>query len=313
MPPLELGRGRLLLDLGFREREGLIASYLIPGPEGWTLIETGPSSCRAELDRGLAAAGVSPSEVRRILVSHIHLDHAGALGTLARQFPTAELGVHCEGVPHLVDPSRLVSSARRAWGEAADALWGPVEPVPPARLRPLSGGERFQVEGGELEVIATPGHAKHHLSFFDAPRGALLTGDSAGVALPGSGRARPAIPAPDLDFELLFESLRQMAARNPRELDYTHFGPVPGGKELLDAYRISVEAWRRVALEIALVQPEVPAVAAALRRHEEEVAARLGGGTGVEDRAELVSGYELAAQGLLRYFRTRGLLGEGGP
>ncbi|MCI4346037.1 MAG: MBL fold metallo-hydrolase [Thermoplasmata archaeon] len=313
MPLLELGRGRLLLDLGFREKEGLIAAYLLPGPEGWTLVETGPSSCRGELERGLGAAGIAANEVRRILVSHIHLDHAGALGSLASTFPSAELGVHRAGVPHVVDPARLVASARRAWGEAADRLWGPVEPVPAERIHALDGGERFRVEGGELEVIATPGHARHHLSFFDAPRGALLTGASAGGALAGSTRARPAIPPPDLDLELLFESLERMAARAPRELDYTHFGPVPGGAELLRAYRTSVEEWRRVALAAAQLRPEVPFVAQALREHEERLAPHRGNSTDLEARTELVSSCELAAQGLLRYFETRGLLVDGGP
>jgi glyoxylase-like metal-dependent hydrolase (beta-lactamase superfamily II) len=313
MPAAELGRGRLLLDLGFRGKEGLIASYLLPGPEGWTMVETGPSSCIPALERGLSASGIAPLEVRRILLSHIHLDHAGAVGSLARSFPRAEIGVHPSGIPHLVDPSRLVASARRAWGEASDTLWGAIEPVPRGKLLALGGGERFPVDGGELEVIATPGHARHHLSFFDAPRGALLTGDSAGVALPGSARARPALPPPDLDLELLFASLERMAERAPRELDYTHFGPVPGGRELLAGYRSCVEEWRSVALEAAQRDPAVPAVAEALRQHEESAAERLGERAGVEQKAELISGCELAAQGLLRYFRTHGMLAEGGP
>ncbi|HEV2449574.1 MAG TPA: MBL fold metallo-hydrolase [Thermoplasmata archaeon] len=306
----ELGRGRLLLDLQFRSRDELVAAYLIPGPDGWTVVETGPTTCLDSLLAGLGAAGIEPERVARVLVTHIHLDHAGGLGATAGRLPRAELGAHRAGVRHLVDPSRLIESARRAWGAAADPLWGTVVPVPGDRLRPLDGGERFAVNGGELEVIATPGHARHHLSFFDAPRRAMITGDSAGVFLPGSSTARPAIPPPDLDLGQLFESLRAMGERRPSELDYTHFGPVPGGAALLEEYRRSVERWAAVALEAAQTEPSVAHVAGALRAAEMERISSSGSAPTAE-RQELISGVELAAQGLLRYFQSHGELPSG--
>jgi glyoxylase-like metal-dependent hydrolase (beta-lactamase superfamily II) len=307
----ELDRGRLLLDLRFRGQEQLVAAYLLPGADGWTVVETGPTTCLEELLAGLSEAGIAPEEVARVLVTHIHLDHAGGLGAVAARLPRARLGAHASALRHLLDPSRLIESARRAWGAAADPLWGAVLPVPGDRLDSLNGGERFAVDGGELEVLATPGHARHHLSFFDVPRRAMITGDSAGVFLPGTRGARPAIPPPDLDLGLLFDSLRAMAEREPTELDYTHFGPVAGGAKLLADYRRTVERWSAIALEAAKADPSVTHVAAALRAAEQELSAGLGEPPSRPSRQDLVSGSELAAQGLLRYFATRGELPSG--
>lgn len=298
----ELGEDRFLLDLSFRETEGLIASYLLPLPDGWGIVETGPTSCRERLLAGLARAGVAPGEVRRVFVTHIHLDHAGGLGALAGELPNARFYAHRVGVPHLLDPARLAASARRAWGPAADALWGALRPVPPDRLTPLDGGEQFPLRRGRLEVLATPGHAPHHLAFFDSARAALMAGDAAGVRLPGAARARPAVPPPDTDLEKLFDSLARMEALHPTEILYTHFGPAPASAAAFEEYRDDLRAWKEVVLRAARERPEIDFIADRLRAFE---AGRAGAGP---DRATLVSGYDLAAQGLLRYLRTHGEL-----
>ncbi|HTT25702.1 MAG TPA: MBL fold metallo-hydrolase, partial [Thermoplasmata archaeon] len=264
----EIGDGRLLIDLGFRDRDGLIASYLIPGPDGWTLVETGPGSCREALLAGVRRAGVDPSEVSRIFVTHIHLDHSGGLGVAAEAFPRAQLYAHAEGVPHLIDPARLIVSARRAWGAAADPLWGPIAPVPAGRLHALTGGEEFPVAGGILRVLATPGHARHHLSFLDTGPRNLLTGDSAGIRLPGDDSARPAVPPPDLDLDLLVQSLDAMVAAGPRAILYAHYGPFPDATRDLKVYRGRVDEWCEVARVAALQDPRPAAIGAALRAHE---------------------------------------------
>ena len=305
---VDLGRERRLLDLDFRDTEGLIAAYLLPQDDGWSLIETGPASCRAALVRGLEVAGVSPKEVRRVFVTHIHLDHAGGMGALLDALPSATFYAHELGVPHLVDPTRLIASARRAWGPASDRLWGPIAPVPAPRIVPLRGGETFALHGGRLEVLATPGHARHHLAFFDSALRGLFTGDGAGVRLEGSPYLRPAVPPPDLDLALLFASLDAMRATNPAHVLLSHFGPTPDGASDLVRYRTIVERWRDVALEAAREQPEVAHVTERLRALDRN-------STAVDsppERVSLVSGYELAAQGFLRYFETQGLVPRGG-
>jgi glyoxylase-like metal-dependent hydrolase (beta-lactamase superfamily II) len=302
---LDLGRGRVLVDLDFRDTEGLVAAYLLPEPDGWALVETGPSTCREALLRGVAAAGVEARDVRDILVTHIHLDHAGGLGAVADDFPHARLHAHEVAVPHLVDPTRLIAGARRAWGEASDQLWGTVVPTPAPRLHALRGGETLPLRGGELRALATPGHAKHHLAFFDTGIRAILAGDGAGVRLEDSATIRPAVPPPDLDLEQLFASLEAMRRTEPKAVLLSHFGPTPHGAEDLVAYRATVERWRDVALSAARENPEPSYVAGRLRELDR---ASPSGAAG--DPASLVSGYDLAAQGLLRYFRTHGELGE---
>jgi glyoxylase-like metal-dependent hydrolase (beta-lactamase superfamily II) len=307
---LELGQGRLLLDLDFRDTEGLVASYLLPEEEGWTLIETGPSTCREALLAGIDRAGVARDEVRHVLVTHIHLDHAGGVGALTEALPRATFYAHELGVPHLIDPTKLVASARRAWGAAADPLWGPILPVPSPRIVALHGGERFPLRGGELSVLATPGHAKHHLAFFDSGLRGVFTGDGAGVRLERSSRVRPAVPPPDLDLEQLFSSVEAMRRLDPALVLYSHFGPSPEGARDLDRYRAIVEEWRDVALAAARETPEVDHVTERLRAHDlgAAVAARAMN----DDRSTLVSGYELAARGFLRYFETHGMLAAQG-
>jgi glyoxylase-like metal-dependent hydrolase (beta-lactamase superfamily II) len=301
----ELGADRFQIDLDFRDVEGLIASYVVPGPDGWTIIETGPTTCREHLAEGIAAAGIDREEVDRILVTHIHLDHAGGVGAAAELFPSATVYVHREGLAHLLDPSKLVASARRAWGPAADSLWGTILPVPSDRVVALSGGEDLRLKGGNLHVVNTPGHAKHHLAFFDEATHSLFTGDAAGVHLSGTDRVRPALPPPDLDIEALLDSVDRMRKLNPERLLYTHFGPRDGGVAVLSQYPPLVLRWRDAALEAAREDPSIDHVALALQKSDDQA-----GLSPLESdhRPDLISGTSMAAQGLLRYFRTRGLI-----
>jgi glyoxylase-like metal-dependent hydrolase (beta-lactamase superfamily II) len=303
---LELGQGRQLLDLDFRDTEGLVAAYLLPEAEGWTLVETGPSTCREALLAGVARAGVAPEEVLHVFVTHIHLDHAGGMGAVVDAFPKATFYAHELGVPHMVDPTRLVASARRAWGAASDVLWGPIPPVPAARIVALRGGERFPLAPGELQVLATPGHARHHLAFFDTALRGVFSGDGAGVRLEHSSHLRPAVPPPDLDLDDLFTSLDVMRRTDPKLVLFSHFGPSPDGAADLVRYRTIVEQWRDVALAAARERPDPEYITERLRTYDASAAAA----SDATERESIISGYELAARGFLRYFETHGLLGR---
>jgi glyoxylase-like metal-dependent hydrolase (beta-lactamase superfamily II) len=192
-------------------------------------------------------------------------------------------------------------------------LWGPVVPAPAPRTVPLAGGERFPLRDGWLEAVDTPGHARHHLAFLDSGLGAVLSGDAAGVRLETSWRARPALPPPDVDLEALFSSLERLRRAEPRRILYSHFGPREDAGAALVEHARAVAGWRDTALAAARQDASVAHVAAALRAHEEAEAARAGYGPARVDAGDLISGYDLAAQGLLRYLRARGELPPEAP
>jgi glyoxylase-like metal-dependent hydrolase (beta-lactamase superfamily II) len=187
---------------------------------GGAIVDPGPES-RIEALR----AGVS-QEPRALLLTHIHLDHAGATGALVERFPELEVWVHARGAPHLVDPTKLLASAERIYGDQMGPLWGGVLPVPERSLRVLQGGETVKVAGRRLEVEYTPGHASHHVVYFDDSDGTAYVGDVAGVRIPPSDFVRAPTPPPDIDVEAWQRSIDLVAARRPACLALTHFGDV---------------------------------------------------------------------------------------
>jgi glyoxylase-like metal-dependent hydrolase (beta-lactamase superfamily II) len=199
------------IDVLHQGTPGAIAAF--HGPD-W-LLDPGPESCHQTLLAGLPD-GFEP---RRILLTHIHFDHAGATGRLLERWPEAEVWVHERGAPHMVDPERLVSSARRLYGEKFDTLWGEVVPIAEDRIRVLRGGER--IDGWRVEY--TPGHASHHVCFLHEDSGTAFCGDVAGVRI-GRGPALPPTPPPDIDVELWQTSIQTVRAWQPSELAITHFG-----------------------------------------------------------------------------------------
>jgi glyoxylase-like metal-dependent hydrolase (beta-lactamase superfamily II) len=181
------------------------------------LIDPGPSSCIETLLAGLGD-GFTP---RALLLTHIHLDHAGASGTLMRRWPELEVYVHERGAPHMIDPSRLIASATQLYKERMGVLWGEFVPVPEERLRVLKGGERLF--GDRFEVAYTPGHAKHHVSYLDHADGTAYVGDVGGVRIRCTAPAIPPTPPPDIDLPAWHRSLELIANWSPRQLAMTHF------------------------------------------------------------------------------------------
>ena len=220
-----LAAGVSYLDLNFLGVPRVIATAVLHDRGGVALIDPGPSTTLAALKAGLGAAGIALADVRALVLTHIHLDHAGASGTLVRENPRLRVYVHERGAPHLVNPEKLLASAARLYGDDMDRLWGEVLPVPETALIVLKGEERIQAGGRDLEVAYTPGHASHHVSFFNADTGIAFVGDTAGVRLNPGGYVMPATPPPDVDLDQWRTSLDRIGRWRPETLFITHFGP----------------------------------------------------------------------------------------
>jgi glyoxylase-like metal-dependent hydrolase (beta-lactamase superfamily II) len=204
------------IDLEFAGREHAIGVYLVATDDGPALFDCGPASTLPALEAGIAANGLELSDLRHLLLSHIHLDHAGAAGSILRRHPALTVWVSEIGAPHLFDPSRLERSARRLYGDLFDPLWGELAPVPRANVRIAAGN----VLG--WEAFPTQGHASHHVSYFRD--GTLLAGDAAGVRMPGAAYVVPVSPPPDVDVEAWHATADAIRARSPERLALIHFG-----------------------------------------------------------------------------------------
>jgi glyoxylase-like metal-dependent hydrolase (beta-lactamase superfamily II) len=205
------------------------------------LVDPGPTS---RLDSLLDA--LDDEQPRALLLTHIHLDHAGATGSLVERWPDLEVYVHERGAPHLVEPDRLLESARRLYGEDMDRLWGDVVPVPERNLNVLTGGEK--VLGGRFEVAYTPGHASHHVSYLHAD-GTAFAGDAAGVRITPDSLTIPPTPPPDIDLEAWHESIERIRAWRPKQLAITHFGANEDVDAQLDEVGRRLDAWAERARE----------------------------------------------------------------
>jgi glyoxylase-like metal-dependent hydrolase (beta-lactamase superfamily II) len=224
------------IDLRHQATERVVGVYVVDTEEGPTLFDCGPASCIAELESGLAERGLALSDIRNLLLSHIHLDHAGAAGSLVRRHPGLQVHVSPVGAPHLIDPRRLEASARRLYGDAFDPLWGELEPVPEENIHPV--GDR--VVG--LEAFPTPGHASHHVSYLGG-NGTLYAGDAAGVRIQPGAHVLPVTPPPDIDAEGWMHSLDEMERRRPERLALIHFGVADDPAEHLARTRERLQLW----------------------------------------------------------------------
>ena len=220
-----LAPGLSWIDLRFLGRRHAIATAVVSG-DTLALVDPGPTSCLETLELGLQAQGLRLSDVTQLLLTHIHLDHAGATGTIVRRYPRVQVFVHERGAAHMIDPAKLLASAARLYGDQMDRLWGEFAPVPSDRLVVLRGGERIEAGGRTFEVMDTPGHASHHVSYFDRASGVAFVGDTAGVCVDG-GYVLPPTPPPDIDIEAWQESVARIEAWSPQTLFLTHFGAAP--------------------------------------------------------------------------------------
>jgi glyoxylase-like metal-dependent hydrolase (beta-lactamase superfamily II) len=220
-----LASGISFLDLRFLGHRRIIACGVLHGFGGVALIDPGPSTTLPVLRHELESAGLSTADVDTILLTHIHLDHAGATGTLVLENPRVRVYVHANGAQHLAAPEKLIASATRLYGDQMDRLWGEIRPVPQTAIVALNGGEIITVGGRSLRVAYTPGHASHHVSYFSEDAGIAFVGDTAGIRLTPSGYIVPPTPPPDIDLDSWRESLARIESWNSQTLFVTHFGP----------------------------------------------------------------------------------------
>jgi glyoxylase-like metal-dependent hydrolase (beta-lactamase superfamily II) len=243
----EIASGVLEIDTLLGGWERVTAGYLVEGAET-ALVETGSQTSVGALLAALDVVGVAPDDLAHIVVTHIHLDHAGGVGDVARAFPKATVHVHEKGARHLVDPTRLVDSAARVYGDLLDSLYGRLTPTDAARVHVLEDGEELVLGPDRtLTTIDSPGHAKHHLGLHDSRTGLLFVGDAVGVRLPDAGVLRPATPPPDFDLDQALDSIARFAARRPTGIALAHYGLVPDAESILDEATDILTRWAEVA------------------------------------------------------------------
>ena len=301
----EIAPGILQLDTLLGGMDRLTDGFLVVGPQP-ALVETGSQTSATTVRDALAERGIGPGDLRWIIVTHIHLDHAGAVGDLAAAFPRATVVVHEKGARHLVDPTRLVDSAARVYGPLLDSLYGRMRPVPQERLIAAGDGYRVDVGGGRsLVMVDSPGHAKHHHAVLDEHTGTLLVGDAVGVKLPDVGELRPATPPPDFDLEQATASLRRFSALRPERVVLTHYGLVPDAQTTLSEAEEVLHRWVDVAERTvaqaadADVDDVTAALADAFATPRENLDAE------ALKKFEVLNGVHSNATGIMRYLSRR--------
>ncbi len=240
---IDLGHGIFQIDTKMAGYQGITAGYLIRSSRP-CLVETGTSTSAPVVRAALAALGIGAGDLATVVVTHIHLDHAGGVGDIAAAYPAAQVVVHEKGARHLVDPSRLMASARMVYGDALDVLFGSLAATPADRLRTLDDvGEIDLGDGRRLTSYYSPGHARHHVGLLDSLSGDLYVGDAAGVYIPETGDLRPATPPPDFDLGVALGSLEKFADLRPERLLFSHYGPVSDVPATLERSAAEIRVW----------------------------------------------------------------------
>lgn len=303
MPPLAAGLD--YVDLNFLGRPEIIATAILHGTAGVALVDPGPSTTLGNLTTALTRKGIRFEDVRQILITHIHLDHAGATGSILAKFPHIEVVVHQRGAPHLADPAKLLASAGRLYQNDMDRLWGEVRAVDKTRLTVIAGGERVIAAGRALETTYTPGHASHHVSYFDPASRVAFVGDTAGICRGVSTYVMPPTPPPDIDVEAWQHSGEKILAWDPDTLFLTHFGPRHGARQHLRSMFENIATWsaivKRLLADSAIDDDE------RLRRFVDEAMLDIKRRVGETQANDYVraGGLNYSYQGLARYWRKK--------
>ena len=301
-----LASGIDYIDVQFLGYPNIIATAVLHGSSGVALVDPGPSTSLDTLLASLRKKGIELRDIRQVFLTHIHLDHGGATGTLLKRNTDIEVFVHERGAPHLVDPEKLVASAGRLYGQDMDRLWGEILPVPADALRVLHGGERVVASGRTLEVAYTPGHASHHVSYFESSSGIAFVGDTAGICRGSGVYVMPAAPPPDIDLELWRESEARILGWSPNTLFLTHFGPFQGARTHFQQMMDRTAEWsrtvRRLLAEERLTDEQRQ------QRFVEDATLELRRVVGATEAELYITAGSLhySYQGLARYWRKKG-------
>lgn len=294
----------ILIDTHYQRTPEAIGVYLLLGDRP-ALIEAGPASTIDAVLGGMREAGFSPADLQAVAVTHIHLDHAGGAGMLVRRLPHLDVYVHPIGAPHLIDPTRLLASAARLYGDALPRLFGEVVPIPAERVHIVGNGDVLSLGSRRLVAVETPGHARHHHAFWDPSSRDLFSGDAAGVALPGSRYVRAPTPPPELDVAAWEQSLARMRALGARRLLVTHFGPHEWVDELLQQLAERLHEMVNAVRQSLAAGLDEPAITARLRDEAiAEIERR--DGPGRSARHEVIMPIRLNVMGLIRYIEKSG-------
>jgi glyoxylase-like metal-dependent hydrolase (beta-lactamase superfamily II) len=295
--------GVVRVDLRWMGMAKQVASYLVSDGGELAVVDCGPGSTLAALLDGVRAAGYDPAAITHLLLTHVHLDHAGAAGALLRAAPRARVYVHPRGARHLAEPSRLLTSAARIYGERMDALWGTMLPVPQERMSVLHGGGEVRVGRRRLRALDTPGHAVHHHAYHDPEAGLLFSGDAGGIRLDGTPYVRPPTPPPDIDVPAWRRSIARMRELDARVILPAHFGGTGDAAWHLDDLEARLADWDAWSGRELAAGAELAALTDALRQkaHDEVVAAT--GSHKLARAYEAAVPTEMMAAGLMRWHR----------
>ena len=293
-----------VLDTNWLGHARSIAAVLLESDGHRAIVDPGPASTLATLRQLLDLRGIGVSDLNAILLTHIHLDHAGATGALIKENPNLEVYVHKAGMLHMADPTKLLASAERLWPGELGHLFGETLPVPFGNLRMLKGGETLSLGSRKLEVVYTPGHASHHVSYFDSSDGTAFVGDTAGFHIDGEDYVVPLAPPPDIDLEIWDASLNAIAARHPSRLLLTHFGYSNDPAAHIAEYRKNLQRWAVLAAEVLRSTPDQNA---ALEKFVSAASAEIKQRLSAAEAEHYIfnCGLNLTWLGLARYHRKR--------
>ncbi len=298
---VDLGHEVHAIDTRMSGYSGITSGYLIRSDRP-CLVETGTATSAPVVRDALARLGVGPDDLATIVVTHIHLDHAGGVGDLAAMFPRAEVVVHERGARHLVDPEKLLSSARRVFGSVLDDVFGLLRPTEASRVRALGDTGTIDLGGGRsLSTFHSPGHAQHHVGLVDSLTGDLYVGDAAGIYIPETADLRPATPPPDFDLDLAVHSLERFRAVGPTRLLFSHFGPVEDVEPTLDRSIEELRLWVELVKDVRASALDLDHAVAMVTERTKDRYARYLADADLQEKHEHLSGTAANIAGINRW------------